>query len=259
MGESPCMMPDSTLVTEIRPSPNINARRDVAGPDMLLLHYTGMADGEIALRWLCMEKSQVSCHFLVHEDGRIVQMVRETDRAWHAGAGSWKGREDINSRSIGIEIVNPGHEHGYRAFPAVQIDAVTALAKEIVDRWAIVPERVLGHADVAPARKQDPGELFPWAQLHAAGVGHYVPPAPMGGGRYFGLGDQGEPVTAYQSLLAAYGYGVEATGVFDAETQLVTVAFQRHFRQAKVDGVADMSTISTLHRLLTSLDASPFA
>ena len=259
MGESPCMMPDSTLVTEIRPSPNINARRDVAGPDMLLLHYTGMADGEIALRWLCMEKSQVSCHFLVHEDGRIVQMVRETDRAWHAGAGSWKGREDINSRSIGIEIVNPGHEHGYRAFPAVQIEVVTALAKEIVDRWAIVPERVLGHADVAPARKQDPGELFPWAQLHAAGVGHYVPPASMSGGRYFGLGDQGEPVTAYQSLLAAYGYAVEPTGSFDQATQDATIALQRHFRQAKVDGVADMSTISTLHRLLTSLNASPFA
>ena len=250
---------DSPLVGEVLPSPNINARRDVAGPDILLLHYTGMADGEAAARWLCMERSQVSCHYLVHEDGRIVQMVREVDRAWHAGAGAWKGKEDSNSRSIGIDIVNPGHEHGYRAFPDVQIDAVIALSKEIVDRWSIPPERVLGHADVAPARKQDPGELFPWGELAAAGVGHYVAPAPITGGRYFGLGDTGEPVTAYQSLLAAYGYPVEATVAFDLATQLATVAFQRHFRPAKVDGVADMSTISTLHRLLTTLSASPFA
>lgn len=253
------MAPDSALVGEVRASPNTNERRDDIRPDILLLHYTGMADGEVAVRWLCMEKSQVSCHYLIHEDGRIVQMVREGARAWHAGAGSWKGRDDINSRSIGIEIVNPGHEHGYRAFPAVQIAAVTALSKEIVERWAIPSERVLAHADVAPARKQDPGELFPWAELAAAGVGHYVAPAPITGGRYFGRGDQGEPVTAYQSLLAAYGYEVEPGGAFDEATVFATLAFQRHFRPAKVDGVADMSTISTLHRLLTRLPVSPFA
>ena len=226
---------------------------------MLLLHYTGMQDGEMAVKWLCMPRSEVSCHYLIHEDGRILQMVREADRAWHAGAGSWRGGEDINSRSIGIEIVNPGHEHGYRPFPAVQVEALTALCGEIVRRWNIPPENVLGHSDVAPGRKQDPGELFSWATLHAAGIGHYVRPEPMAGGRFFGLGDAGEPVMAYQSMLAAYGYGIEASGHFDERTRAVTFAFQQHFRQAKVDGVADMSTITTLHRLLSTLASSPFA
>jgi N-acetylmuramoyl-L-alanine amidase len=226
---------------------------------MLLLHYTGMADGDVALRWMCMERSQVSSHYLVHEDGRIVQLVREVDRAWHAGAGSWRGGDDINSRSIGIEIVNPGHEHGYRPFPPEQIAALLALCQEIVDRWQIAPEDVLGHSDVAPGRKLDPGELFPWAALAAGGVGHFTRPEAITGGRFFGLGDSGEPVTAYQSLLAAYGYGIEPTGRFDERTRAVTIAFQQHFRPAKVDGVADMSTITTLHRLLSTLSSSPFA
>ena len=225
---------------------------------MLILHYTGMADGEAALRWLCMEASEVSCHYLLHEDGRIVQMVPEANRAWHAGAGRWRGRDDINSRSIGIEIVNPGHDHGYRPFPPAQIAALTALCRECTERWAITPENVLAHSDVAPARKRDPGELFPWDQLASSGVGHYVPSAAIAGGRYFGFGDEGEPVVAYQSLLAAYGYDVEPGGRFDAATQFATIAFQRHFRQEKVDGVADMSTVTTLHQLLTSLRSSPF-
>lgn len=251
------MTPDSPLVAELYASPNIDERRGVDGPDMLILHYTGMEDGEAARRWLCMEQSKVSSHYLVHEDGRIVQMVAERDRAWHAGAGSWRGREDVNSRSIGIEIVNPGHDNGYHAFPAVQIAAVIELCRECVARWEIPAENVLAHSDIAPARKQDPGELFPWDQLFSAGIGHYVAPSPLTGGRFFGRGDEGEPVTAFQSLLAAYGYGVEPSGIFDAATQLATVAFQRHFRPAKVDGIADMSTVTTLHRLLTSLERSP--
>lgn len=252
-------MPDSPLVGTLLPSPNIGERRGQDAPDMILLHYTGMEDGEAAARWLAMEKSQVSCHYLIHEDGRVVQLVAERLRAWHAGAGSWRGRDDINSRSVGIEIVNPGHDHGYRAFPDVQVERVIALCREIADRWAVRPENILAHSDIAPARKQDPGELFPWDRLHREGLGHYVPPSPIRGGRYFGLGDAGEPVAAYQGLLAAYGYGVEATGRFDEATRFATIAFQRHFRPAKVDGIADLSTIETLHRLLVSLPTSPFA
>ena len=252
-------MADSPLVAEFRPSPNFGERRGQGRPDILLMHYTGMGDGDVALRWMCLERSQVSSHYLIHEDGRIIQLVREADRAWHAGAGDWRGRDDINSRSIGIEIVNPGHDHGYRPFPAVQVAAVVALSREIVGRWQMAPENVLGHSDVAPGRKQDPGELFPWAELFVEGVGHFVRPEAITGGRFFGLGDAGEPVTAFQSLLAAYGYGIEPTGRFDERTRAVTIAFQQHFRPAKVDGVADMSTITTLHRLLSTLSSSPFA
>lgn len=251
------MRRQSALVSEVHPSPNAGERRGVTAPDLLILHYTGMEDGEAAVRWLCSERSEVSCHYLVHEDGRIVQMVEEAMRAWHAGAGSWRGRDDVNSRSLGIEIVNPGHDHGYRPFPPVQIAAVVELCKECVGRWNIPPENVLAHSDVAPARKRDPGELFPWDQLFAAGVGHLVPPEPPSGGRSFRRGDVGEPVRAFQTLLATYGYGVEATGTFDVATHFATLAFQRHFRPAKVDGIADVATITTLHRLLGSLPARP--
>ncbi len=253
------MKPDAARIDEVRPSPNHTERRLAGGPDMLILHYTGMGTGEGAVRWLCDPQSGVSCHYLVHEDGCVVQMVPEARRAWHAGAGSWRGRDDINSRSIGIEIVNLGHGNGYPDFPAAQIEAVVELCKECVGRWPIVPEFVLAHSDIAPARKSDPGEKFPWNQLFLAGIGHFVPPAPLRGGQFFGRGDQGEPVAAYQSLLAAYGYDVPIDGVFEETTHFATIAFQRHFRPERVDGVADISTIETLHRLLTALPCSPFA
>ena len=253
------MSPDTVLACEMRPSPNRNARRHGGGPDMLILHYTGMGTGEQALRWLETPQSQVSTHYLVHEDGRIVQMVPEAERAWHAGAGSWRGRDDINSRSIGIEIVNPGHDGGLPDFPEAQVAAVVELCRDCIARNAILPEFVLAHSDIAPGRKVDPGERFPWKTLFEAGVGHWTAPAPVRGGRFFGPGDRGEPVEAFQSLLAAYGYGVEATGSFNEPTRLGTLAFQRHFRPERVDGVADASTVETLHRLLVSLPRSPFA
>lgn len=247
--------PDSRYVDEIRHAPNMDERR--GGPaDMLLLHYTGMPEGEKALKWLCMEASRVSCHYFVFEDGRIVQSVPEEKRAWHAGVSSWKGVSDNNSRSIGIEISNPGHDHGYAPFPDAQIEAVIRLSRDICARNKIVPERVLAHSDIAPARKQDPGELFPWRRLHAAGVGHWVHEEPMGDGRFFQLGETGEPVAALQSMLALYGYGIETSGVFDEPTQAVVMAFQRHFRPSRVDGVADASTIATLRRLIAALPAS---
>ncbi|MBV6656175.1 MAG: N-acetylmuramoyl-L-alanine amidase [Devosiaceae bacterium] len=241
-------------IDTVVPSPNHDGRKG-APVDLLVLHYTGMADDDAAVRWLADPRSKVSCHYLVHEDGRIVQLVEEQERAWHAGVSSWKGEADINARSIGIEICNPGHEHGYRAFPAPQIDAVIGLCVAIVARHGIAPEHVLAHSDVAPERKEDPGELFPWDRLAAAGVGHYMEPAPILDGRFMALGDAGEPVAALQGMLKLYGYGVEATDAFDARTQAVVTAFQRHFRPQKVDGVADSSTVATLHQLLRSLIA----
>lgn len=244
--------PDSKWVDEVRFAPNVDERK--GGPaDILLMHYTGMAQGEKALKWLCMEVSKVSCHYFIFEDGRIVQSVPEEMRAWHAGVSSWKGETDNNSRSIGIEISNPGHEHGYQAFPDVQIEAVISLAKDICERNKIAPERVLAHSDVAPSRKQDPGELFPWKMLHEAGIGHWVDEQAMGDGRFFQLGEEGEPISALQTLFQVYGYGIEVNGVFDGMTRDVVTAFQRHFRQSRVDGIADASTIATLHKLVRTL------
>lgn len=247
------MRPDSSVVNETIAAPNHDARRGGARPEILLLHYTGMESGATALERLSGEEAQVSSHYFVEEDGRIVQLVPEERRAWHAGVSWWRGRDDVNSRSIGIEIVNPGHEHGYRAFPDVQIDAVIRLCRDCVARWAISARNVLGHSDVAPTRKEDPGELFPWDQLFRSGVGHWTEPAKATGGRFLTLGDRGQPVEAYQGLLAAYGYLQEINGTFDEATRSNTFAFQRHFRPSRVDGVADMGSITTLHRLLTSL------
>ncbi|TIV60916.1 N-acetylmuramoyl-L-alanine amidase [Mesorhizobium sp.] len=242
---------------EVRVSPNFGPRRETLRPDMIVLHYTGMASGAGAEAWLCDPASEVSSHYLVHEDGRIVQMVRESDRAWHAGKSSWLGRTDINSCSVGIEIVNPGHTLGYKAFPRRQIGAVIELCAGIAERHSIPAARVLAHSDVAPGRKVDPGEKFPWKALFAAGIGHLVPAAPIKAGAALKAGDAGADVEALQSMLALYGYGVEISGVYDRQTEIVVAAFQLHFRRRLVDGVADNSTIRTLQRLLASVKATP--
>ncbi len=234
------------------PSPNYGPRRDGKTPQLLILHYTGLPTAEEALAILKSPQMEVSAHYLVHEDGRVVQMVSERARAWHAGKSVWKGETDVNSASIGIEIVNPGVAAGYPPYPDAQVEAVIALCRSICERHGVAPERVLAHSDIAPARKTDPGENFPWARLHAAGVGHYVAPTPSQSGRYLMRGEQGQPVEALQSMLALYGYGVAIDGIFGEETETVVKAFQRHFRPQKVDGVADVSTIDTLYRLLFS-------
>lgn len=238
---------------EVRASGNFGERRGDMKPDALILHYTGMESGQAAEDWLCNPASQVSSHYLVHEDGRVVQMVREADRAWHAGEGSWNRVSDVNSFSIGIEIVNPGHLYGYPDFPAPQIKAVIALCHDIVRRHKILPQRVLAHSDVAPGRKVDPGEKFPWAVLAREGIGHHVEPAAIAPGEALGREAQGDSVSALQAMLARYGYSVEKTGVFDLSTEIVVAAFQRHFRPEKVDGIADISTRDTLSRLLAGL------
>lgn len=238
---------------EVCASPNFGDRADACRPDMIILHYTGMPTAQGAQDWLCSPESQVSSHYLVHEDGRVVQMVPESKRAWHAGKSIWADVTDINSRSIGIEIANGGHPAGLPDFPSTQIQAVIELCLDCVERHQIRAERVLAHSDVAPIRKVDPGENFPWRKLHEQGVGHWVEPTPIGGGRYFQRGEMGAPIEALQSMLALYGYGVEITGNYCEMTEGVVAAFQRHFRPLKVDGVADSSTIETLHRLLVAL------
>ena len=201
----------SALAIEATPSPN-HGERETAPVDILLLHYTGMPDDEQALAWLCDPESQVSAHYFVHADGRVLSLVPEERRAWHAGEARWGTASDINSRSIGIEIANAGHPGGLPDFPDAQIEALIALCRAIVGRHPIPPHRVLAHSDVAPGRKLDPGERFPWARLAAAGVGHFVEPAPIADGRFFQKGDEGAPVEALQAMLALYGYGIEVSG-----------------------------------------------
>jgi len=249
------MTEGAVLCDRSRVSPNHGERTGGGPVDMIVLHYTGMTSEEMALDRLCSPASEVSCHYLVREDGRVFQLVDEARRAWHAGRSSWRGIADVNSRSIGIEICNPGHEFGYRPFPNVQIEAVLDLCHDILGRRAIAPRDVVAHSDVAPTRKEDPGEYFPWARFAEEGIGHFVDPTPIQGGRFFQRGDEGQPVRALQTMLGLYGYDAPATGVFDDHTAAVVRAFQRHFRPERVDGIADMSTIDTLHRLLRALPA----
>lgn len=249
---SAAFQPDSFVVADVVPSPNIDVRAGGRAPDIILLHYTGMQSGEAALERLTSAESKVSSHYVVFEDGRIVQCVPEDARAWHAGVSSWEGETDINSRSIGVEIVNPGHEFGYRDFPLRQIAAVISLCKSIITRRGpIAPDHVLGHSDVAPSRKQDPGERFPWELLGDSGIGHWVRAAPLNvEGLSLQFGDRGDAVGRLQRLLATYGYGIEDSGHYDEKTRDVVTAFQRHFRQARVDGIADPSTLLTLRALV---------
>jgi len=220
---------------------------------MIVLHYTGMRHADSALGLLKAPGSAVSAHYFVFEDGRIIQMVQEARRAWHAGKSSWAGETDINLCSIGIEIANPGHDHGYPPFPKRQIAAVTTLCRSIQTRHTIAPTRVLAHSDVAPGRKQDPGEKFPWRTLYDSGVGLWVKPAPiLEFGQTLRPGDRSNAVATMQKLFGEYGYGIEVNSEYDMATRDVVTAFQRHFRPECVDGIFDVSTRSTLQELLAS-------
>ena len=221
-------------------SPNHGPRPDGVPIDMLVLHYTGMPDAKAALDRMCDPKAQVSAHYMIDEDGAVIALVDEARRAWHAGAGSWRGHDDINSRSIGIELVNPGHEFGYRAFPRAQMKALADLAPRIIARHPISPRNVIAHADLAPGRKEDPGELFDWAWLAARGIGLWP-----------------ESVRAMvhvdvEAELARWGYTIPSEGPKPA-----LVAFQRHFRPSTIDGVADEETVARLMALLAQVGNAP--
>ena len=231
------------------PSPNWDSRPEGAGPvDTLVLHYTGMTSAEAALTRLTDPAAKVSAHWCIGEDGAIWRLVPEECRAWHAGISEWRGRRSVNDFSIGIELVNPGHEHGYRPFPPAQMDALLDLARAIVARHPIDRRNVVAHSDIAPTRRQDPGELFDWARLARAGIGLWPENIadPVGEGCSLRQGDRGAAVKRRQELLRAVGYGLAADGDFGAATAAVVRAFQRHFRRARVDGVIDAGTDAAL-------------
>lgn len=237
------------------PSPNFNERK--SPPDMVVLHYTGMKTGAEALARMCDPEAKVSAHYMVEENGRIYRLAPEERRAWHAGVASWKGETDINGASIGIEIVNPGHEFGYRDFPPAQIDAVIGLLDGIRERWDIPDHRILGHSDVAPGRKQDPGERFPWQVLADHGHGLWVSPdmPPEGAmGPPLGQGEAGLGVFSLQSALGKLGYNILAGGPYDGETATIVTAFQRHWVPEQIgtdlEGRADAKLRVTLMALL---------
>ena len=223
------------------PSPNFDERPKDTPVDILIMHYTGMESGAGAVARLCDPAARVSSHYTVDEDGTIFAHVPEECRAWHAGVSYWAGARDINGRSIGIEIVNPGHEFGYRSFPDAQIEAVISLAREIVDRHGIAKARVLGHSDVAPARKIDPGELFPWGGLALAGVGLWPQTR------------KHKLTIPFEDGLRAFGYGLRPD--MEVPDSTVIEAFQRHFRPSKIDGIADEECERILAALLAEIDS----
>ena len=215
------------------PSPNFGERK--LPISILVLHYTGMQSGPAAIDWLANPESGVSAHYVVAEDGQIVHMVREENRAHHAGKSHWRGIKDVNSASVGIEIVNPGHEWGYRQFPDEQMEAVVRLSVELVRMYNIGPRNVVGHSDIAPARKSDPGELFDWEMLAKLGI---AVPRPSKN-----LIDPEWPDAAFLLALERYGYGIE-------DGPGAVVAFQRRFRPENVDGAIDGECRAILWKLL---------
>jgi N-acetylmuramoyl-L-alanine amidase len=217
-----------------RPSPNHDRRSEPARIDMLVLHYTGMTSAAAAIERLCDPAARVSAHYVVEENGAIWRLVPETRRAFHAGRSCWKGESDLNAVSVGIEIVNSGHQWGYRPFPEAQMMSLERLCLDLVSRHPIPPYRIVGHSDIAPDRKIDPGELFDWARLARAGIGIWpaANPPPLG-----------FTIDHAQCLadLVAIGYCATA----DASKPALT-AFQRRFRQACCDGRLDPETASRL-------------
>ncbi|GAB4145590.1 MAG: N-acetylmuramoyl-L-alanine amidase [Sphingomonadales bacterium] len=230
------------------PSPNFDRRRSPI--DMLILHYTGMPTGAEALARLRDPTAKVSAHYLIEEDGRVFALVDEAARAWHAGVARWRGDDDINSRSIGIELVNPGHDWGYRPFPAPQMAALERLCADISTRHPVPPRHVLGHSDVAPARKQDPGPLFDWARLARRGIGLWADPA-------FGQDALLDEVQRrrFADALAAFGYDMAAAKDNDSAAAAVVRAFHSHYRPQAADWPADRMSLALIEALLARASA----
>lgn len=214
-----CIRQESVMVTNIMRSPNFNERRKFTDPECIILHYTGMRSGEEALSRLCDPAAQVSAHYVVHENGEIDQIVDEDKRAWHAGVSYWRGCDDLNSASIGVEIVNPGHEFGYDLFPDIQITAVVDLCRTISERYRMDRDCILAHSDIAPDRKQDPGEYFPWQRLASAGMGLWAYPVDRHYIKAEDIFNDGDIL----SLLHRFGYDP------DCSADLLWSAFHRHY------------------------------
>lgn len=238
-----------------KPSANFDDRRGVTDPSMIVIHYTGMKNGEEALKWLQAPESKVSAHYLIEENGTIYHMVDDSKRAWHAGVSYWRGASDINSASIGIELVNPGHDHGYIPFPTEQMQALTLLCQQILKKYPITFHNIVGHSDIAPDRKQDPGELFDWKALAMndvgfwPGDGHMVPGATP-------LNDKtADVIRPIQHELAEIGYYIHQNGQMDHATRLAITAFQRRFRPGRVDGLLDDSTIARINLVFKAFSA----
>ncbi len=236
--------PDSTICL----SPNFDER--TLPISMIVLHYTGMETGEMALARLCDEKSKVSAHYLVQEDGSIINMVDENKRAWHAGVSWWNGTSNVNSASIGIEIVNGGHDFGLPDFPKEQIRALIKLCKHLKSRYKINDFNIVAHSDIAPDRKSDPGEKFPWDILADNDIGIY----PAGefykpgahGKALFAQGEQDKDILIVQKSLAYLGYKIQKSGILDKQSMQVITAFQRRYRQDKIDGLIDRQVLRIL-------------
>jgi len=229
------------------PSPNFNDRDPAVSLQYIVLHYTGMKSGEEALARLCNPQSEVSAHYLIEEDGRIFKLVDEAKRAWHAGKSFWRGVTDINSASVGIELVNPGHMFDYRAFPKVQIEALKQLVKDIAKRHGMnLSQAILAHADIAPARKEDPGELFPWQELASEGIGLW----PDVQQNDYGHADDGE----VQNLLRSIGYDCPATEAYDRATRAALLAFQRHYECNNLTGTPEKETVARLRAIKRQID-----
>ncbi len=225
------------LVNRSVPSPNWNARKRPIS--MVVLHYTGMKSAAEALARMCDAEAEVSAHYMIDEEGIVTQLVEEQHRAWHAGRSYWRGESDVNSASIGIELVNPGHEWGYRAFPEAQMDALLPLLADILERHDIPRANVVGHSDVAPARKQDPGELFDWPRLGELGLALEIPPARM---NLF----YDNPGKFYLAL-ERFGYDI-------TDGRAAVTAFQRRWRPGLIDGEIDGEIGGILFELLLERD-----
>jgi len=228
------------------PSPNFDARH--CAISHIILHYTDMADCEAALARLCDPAAKVSAHYLIRRDGHIFQLVEEADRAWHAGFSYWLGEADMNSASIGIELDHDGHKDGaMEAFPEAQMDALISLLADIVARHRLNPQNILGHSDIAPGRKIDPGEAFDWAALSEAGFGLWLDDVKTEDVPPLALSSEDKAVAPLQKALVALGYQITADGVYGPQTQAVIAAFQRHFRPRQIDGMADAETQSHIY------------
>jgi N-acetylmuramoyl-L-alanine amidase len=234
-----------------RLSPNHDSRGEppyIRPINMLVLHYTGMQSAEAAIERLCDPAARVSAHYVVEEDGRLWRLVREGRRAFHAGVSCWQGEHDLNFVSIGIEIVNPGHEWGYRPFAELQMAAVERLCHDLAARHRISPTRIVGHSDIAPDRKADPGELFDWPRLAQAGIGLW----PLPSAEFARLRGRGVGVVERAGALAdlaRIGYCVTTT-----TESVALAAFQRRFRQERWDGLLDAETCARLRQVRIAFD-----